>query len=571
MINTQEIKTNIKGDIETDSAALTTYSHDASIFELRPEVVVYPKDSQDIQNIVRWVVGQKPKNPGLSITPRAAGTCMSGGSITESVLLDTTRFMNRTLEMGWHEKHTSGREDFIFGKDKEESSRHDIGYVWVQPGMYYRDFEKQTLAHGLLMPAYPASRALCAIGGMVGNNCGGEKSLSFGQCKDFVMEVSAVLSDGNEYTFGPLSESELEAKMKLQTLEGDVYRNMYRLISGNFDIIQKAKPTTSKNSTGYVLWDVWDKKVFNMAKIFAGSQGTLGVITKVKFKLVRPRPKSELLVMFLDDISELGHVVTEIKLHKPETFETFDDHTMKLALKYLPDIIKRMGGNFLTLFRQFLPELGMLVTGGLPKLVLLAEFTGDDQVEVMKNLQEAKTAVEKKFKIRTHITQSAEESKKYWTIRRESFNLLRYHSVGKITAPFIDDIAVHPEELPEFLPKLNTIFAKYPSLIYTIAGHAGDANFHIIPLMDLSKESERVIIPKLSQEVFDLVKEFSGTMSAEHNDGLVRGPYLEHMYGKQVTDLFREVKHIFDPQNIFNPHKKTDAIMEYSLGHIRRH
>ncbi|MBI4133838.1 MAG: FAD-binding oxidoreductase, partial [Candidatus Terrybacteria bacterium] len=157
---------------------------------------------------------------------------------------------------------------------------------------------------------------------------------------------------------------------------------------------------------------------------------------------------------------------------------------------------------------------------------------------------------------------------KYWTIRRESFNLLRHHVQGKHTAPFIDDIIVRPSKLAEFFPKLEAILGRYPDLIYTIAGHVGDGNFHIIPLMDLRGERERALIPKLSDEVYRLVKEYGGSMSAEHNDGIIRTPYLSLMFGEDIVALFRQVKEIFDPDNIFNPGKKIGGTMEYALAHI---
>ena len=212
----------------------------------------------------------------------------------------------------------------------------------------------------------------------------------------------------------------------------------------------------------------------------------------------------------------------------------------------------------------------MTVTGGLPKLLLMAEFTGTTEEEVVTRMKKAQAEVEKAYGLKTHVTKNMHEEEKYWTVRRESFSLLREHVKNMHTAPFIDDIVVHPLDLPEFLPRLELIFKKYPSLIYTIAGHAGDANFHIIPLMDFTKEDQIAIIPKLSDEVYELVLEYKGSITAEHNDGLVRGPYLEKMYGEKVFELFKEVKKIFDPQNIFNPHKKTDATEEYLISHIRR-
>ncbi len=563
MVDLQKLKQNFQGDISTSSEDLTKHSYDASIFHIVPEVVAYPKNVDDVKNIVKFVAQEKHQHPEISLTARSAGTDMGGGAINESIILDFTKYLNKIIEVRQQQ-----------GGIRNLSHHHNnliatSGYAITQPGVFYRDFEKETLKQNMIMPSYPASRALCAMGGIMSNNSGGEKSLSYGKTENYLEEVSAVLSDGNEYHFGPLSETELEAKMRLPNFEGQIYRQVYQLIRQNYDSLQKAKPSVSKNSAGYYLWNVWDKKTFNLTKLLCGSQGTLGLITQGKFELVKPYTKSKMLVMFLHDVAPLGKIVNEVMKHNPETFESFDDHTMSLAIKFLPAMLKKMKGNIVSLGLQFLPELWMAITGGLPKLILIAEFTGDDENELLARAQETQKTIESQFHLQTHITKNDHESQKYWTVRRESFSLLRERVKNLHSAPFIDDFAVHPSDLPEFLPRLDAIFKKYPSLIYTIAGHAGDANFHIIPLMDLTKSVERAIIPRLSDEVYDLVIEFHGSITAEHNDGLVRGPYLEKMYGPQVYDLFKQIKHIFDPLNIFNPHKKTDATEDYLIKHIR--
>lgn len=540
-----QIKSLINGEISVDAADLKKYSRDASVFEVEPQIVVFPKNTDDLKRLVRFVSQNKENEPGLSLTGRAGGTDMSGGPLTESIVLDFTRHFTSIGQI------------------------HNRSVI-VEPGVYYRDFENIALKEGLIFPSYPASKALCAWGGILANNSGGEKSLSYGKTLDYVDEISLVLSDGNEYTFKELTNQELMQKLRLNSFEGEIYKKVYHLLENNFDLIQKSKPSVSKNSAGYYLWDVWDRKKFNLAKLFVGSQGTLGLITRAKVRLVHPKPRSELLVMFLKDLKPLAEIVNTIKPFKPETFESFDDHTLSLAVKFLPDMIRKMKGNLVTLGLQFIPELWMVLTGGLPKLILIAEFTGESEDEVRKNLETAQKEVQEKFDIKTHITKSPEEAQKYWTIRRESFNLLRQHSSGLQTAPFIDDIIVHPTDLPEFLPKLTEIFHKYPHLIYTIAGHAGDGNFHIIPLMDLSKEDERKIIPTLSDEVYDLVLKYKGSITAEHNDGLIRTPYLKKMFEPAMIKLFEEVKNILDPKNIFNPGKKVNGDLNYALSHIKR-
>lgn len=563
MTNYEEIKTKIKGEVETDEKTLAKYSRDASIFEVKPACVVHPKDAEDVRNLVRWVNSKKQYEPDLSITARAAGSDMSGGPLNNSIIADFTAHFDKVISIEAAEKPFMQE---VSGHKAVEIS----GHATVEPGVFYRNFEPQTLAKNLILPCYTASKSLNTLGGMVANNSAGEKSLSYGQTKDYVEEVNVVLSDGNEYVFGELNNNDLERKLKLTNFEGDIYRHVFRLVKDNYDLIQKARPTTSKNSAGYLLWEVWNKSRFSLARLITGSQGTLGLVTKIKIKLVKPKPKSELLVIFMKNLNNLGDVVASVASHNPESFESYDDHTFKLAMRFFPAMLKKMKGNIITLGFKFLPEVWMALTGGAPKLILIAEFSGNTEEEIYQKLLMAQKEVTAKFKLKTHITKSPSEAEKYWIVRRESFSLLREHSKGLSTAPFIDDIIVHPAELPKFLPELNSIFAKYPSLIYTIAGHAGDANFHIIPLMDLTKADQRMIIPKLADEVYDLVLKYKGSITAEHNDGIIRSPYLEKMYGPEITDLFRQVKEIFDPKNIFNPGKKVGATLEYAMSHIKK-
>ena len=537
-----DIKKIIKGEVFTDSATLTKFSQDASIFEVQPQVVVAPTDSADISALVKFVSEARKFDKKLSLTPRAAGSDMSGGPLTDSIALDMTAHFNRILDI-------------------------TTVSAAVEPGVYYRDFDAQTKRQNVFLPSYPASRELCTVGGMVANNSGGEKTLSYGKTENFILELKVVLSDGNEYVIKPISKKELELKMKQKNFEGQLYKKLYEVIVKNQDVLVRAKPKVTKNSAGYYLWNVWDGEIFDLTKLIVGSQGTLGIITEIKFRLVPVKPVSKLAVIFLKDLKPLANVALQVMKHGPESFESYDDHTIKLAIKFFPAIIKRVGTkHILPMLVQFFPEALRMLTGGLPKLVMLAEFTGKNDEEVDKKLATLKSDLAA-FPVHTRITKTEAEAKRYWIIRRESFNLLRSKVKDRRTAPFIDDIVVQMEKLPEFLPNLTALLDKY-DLLYTIAGHVGDGNFHIIPLMNLADPGQRAIIPRLSDEVYDLVVKFGGSITAEHNDGLIRTPYLEKMYGAEVVKLFAETKAIFDPENIFNPGKKSGGSLAFSLSHV---
>ncbi len=545
-MNFDELKQKIKGAITTHEADKEFYSRDASIFEITPSAIIFPENTKDIEQIVSWVSLNKAANPELSITARAGGTDMTGGSINNSIVLDVSKHLNKISELNTHN-------------------------VTTESGVYFRDLEPKLIAQNTIMPTYPVSKAWCAVGGMVGNNCGGEKTLRYGQAIDYVLELDVTLADGKTYHITPLTEEELNKKMAQNDYEGNLYKQVYQLIQDNYRTIQDAKPNTSKNSTGYYLWDVWNGKTFDLTKLFVGSQGTLGIISKIKWRLVPILRGRQLMVCYLADTKQLGDIINLVNSYNPESFELFDQHTLSLALRYLPELISKSKASTLKMLFKFFPELWLMIKKGLPQIVLLAEFTADTQAEAESKAQNTSQALLDKFGLKTKLAKDYEDSQKYWTIRRESYNLLRQHNARKISAPFVEDIIVHPEQLPQFMPQLDEIFNSYPDFTYTIAGHAGDANFHIIPLVDLSIPEHRNQVIEISDKVFALVKNYKGSIAAEHNDGLVRGPFLESMYGEKVFDLFKQVKQIFDPQNIFNPHKKTDADLSFYTEHIKHH
>ena len=219
---------------------------------------------------------------------------------------------------------------------------------------------------------------------------------------------------------------------------------------------------------------------------------------------------------------------------------------------------------------QLIPD-GLALLRGFPKMVLLIEFTGETEEEVRAKIHTARKDLSSRFKFSYMEEDATEfESRKFWLMRRESFNLLRSKVKEKHTAPFIDDFIVPPARLSEFLPKLQKIVKKY-KLIATIAGHLGDGNFHVIPLMKIEDPKERAKFKPAMTEVNTLVIKYGGSVSGEHNDGMIRGPWLKEMYSHSVLGYMKEIKHLYDPQNIFNPHKKTDARWDYSFRHIREH
>lgn len=527
----EELRTILSGGVDDSKETREKYSRDASLFRVVPEVVVRPRDVGDLKKLVRFVSRSREEGRKISLTPRAAGTDMSGGPLTESVVVDMLGF-NKLLELG-------------------------DGYAVVEPGMYFRDFDRETKAKGWELPSYTASRDICTVGGMVANDSGGEKNLKQGKTARYVEELEVVLSDGEVHTFKNYEGSTLEVKRNEQGLEGDLYKTVGELLTRNRDTIDSAKPGVEKNSSGYALWDIGDgRERLNFARLMVGSQGTLGIVTKIRFRLVRPTRFSSMAIFFVNDLKELGVLVPKILSHKPDSFESYDDNTFMLATKYFPEFALQMKSNIIGLGFAFLPEMWRLITSGVPKLVLLVEFRGDDQHETRTKAQalvdEVKTL---NRNVSVFMAPNERAARKYWVVRHESFNLLRKKVRGKRTAPFIEDFVVPPQSLSEFLPRLNSILKEY-NLTYTIAGHVGDGNFHIIPLLDPTRTDGKELVSELSERVYTLVLHYGGSISGEHNDGYARTPYVERMFGTAMVNLFKQVEALFDPLDVFNPNKK---------------
>lgn len=531
-----ELKSVVRGEVLDTPEVLEKYSRDASLFKVKPVAVVRPLDTGDVETLVSWVAERKKSDPALSITPRAAGTDMSGGPLGSSLILDTAH-LNRFLELG-------------------------DTYAIAEPGIYFRDFDAETKKKGLEMPSYPASREIATVGGMVANNAGGEKNLKYGKTARYVEELGVVLSDAKTHTFRRLEGGALAEKLKEQGLEGDIYRGMAELLSKNQTVIQNARPHVTKNSSGYDLWNAGDGKSWmDLTKVLVGSQGTLGVFTKVRFTLVKPKPYASMLVIFLKCLDDLGVLIPAVLKHEPDSFESFDDKTFNLAFKYFPEFTAQLKTGIIKLGLSLIPEVWMAITGGIPKLVLIVEFRSDDQKDALAKARALQEDIQTHhLHEQMYIAKDEEDARKFWTIRRESFNLLRKKVRGKRTAPFIDDFVVPPSTLPDFLPKLNAILSQY-DITYTIAGHVGDGNFHIIPLIDPKQPGLARLIEELEQKVYALVLAYKGSITGEHNDGLVRTPFVEKMFGSEMFALFKEVERIFDPLGIFNPGKKIGTTM----------
>lgn len=524
-------------DIEftDDEAVRTESSRDASIFMQTPQIVIYPRNSGEISTIVRNI-----KAP-LYLGTRAGGTCMTGAPLTESVLLNLTKHMGY-IEVNPEEKTAI-----------------------VEMGAMYRDIETKTMVHDMYLASYTSSKDMCGIGGMIGNNASGEKSIRHGATIDNVLSLKVVLSDGFEYEFGEIAKDEFVVKTKLETLEGDIYRMVQKQLEMHKNTVNSLTvdhPVT-KCASGYRIDKVEKRNpktgevTYNVASLFVGSQATLGIITEAKIKLTQKENHRKMIFIGIRELSELPTILKIVMDNDPESVETFDINTFERAKTFYPEHTNRIE-NLL----KSAPIKGMSY-----KLFIIAEFAGDDQ-EI--TLQQAKTTSQTLLQLHDLQVFSVDTDADYesiWLIRRTSFGVMRDFKDGtKHAVPCIEDVIVPITHFDIFVPKLIKILEDQ-HIFYGFHGHIGDGSMRVIPIFDLADTNISEQIDMLCKSVFSLVKELGGNMSADHSDGIIRTPYLREFYGEEIYNIFVDIKNTFDPKNIFNPGKKIGG----TVGDIKKY
>ncbi len=525
-----DLKNIIQGEVDSSAATRRAYSRDASIFEVTPSAVIHPKNDRDIRKLINYVTQRRREGADVSLTARNGGTCMSGGSLTESYILDMSRHFNN---IGYLDKTART--------------------IWVQGGVMHIDIEKATHPHKLLFAPYTSSRDICGIGGMIGNNASGEQSVRYGATSKNVGKLKVALSDGQIYEFGPLTVKQLEAKKQLPTFEGRLYREMDALLEKNKHLIDYEHPRTVKNAAGYPLWEIWGarQQYFNLARLFVGAQGTLGIVTEAELKLVPMSEYKRMIVVPIDQLSDLAETVQVAMDHHPITCETFDHHTYELAEKYHPDDAKR----------------AHIAKG--KHMVVMVIFDGDSQQHVDSVTKKAQAALEKIGR-KVLWVDDQEVAESFLLIRRKSFRMLLENPDKNHRAmAFLEDTIVPLHMLDEYLGALEAILNDY-KLIYTYAGHIGDGSVRLVPLINMSKANATDTVLELATRVNNLAIAMGGSISADHNDGIIRTPFLPQFFGNDMYTLFAQVKELFDPMGIFNPGKKVGGSLEYTTDHIIR-
>jgi len=529
----RELKGLLKGDVSFDEITRGIYATDASIYQLMPVGVVEPKDEDDVRAVV-----ETAGRYGVNILPRGAGTSLNGQACGHAVVIDFTKYMNRILELNLEQR-----------------------WVRVQPGIVLDVLNAGLAGHGLQFAPDPATSSRATIGGMMGNNSAGTKSLIFGMTRDHVLESKVLLSDGTVLWLKELSPENYQEKMKgsnRNARESHVYREFKNIIEANREEIEKVYPKVMRRVQGYSLDVFTSTDRWNLSKLMIGSEGTLGIFLESKLKLVS-LPKSKILcTVHFSDLLEAIRSVSPILKHEPSAVEIMDE-----------DIVIRARENLsirpLTKFIE-----------GTPKAILIVEFFGDSPEEARKKAEHLvhDLQMQKRGYAWPIITEPGEQAK-VWSVRKNGLGLMLGMKGDRKPLPIIEDGCVPIDVLPEYIDKMLT-FCKKRDIPVAMYAHASVGVIHVRPALSLKLQEDIDHMKAIARYSCTLIKQYGGSMSGEHGDGRVRSPFLESFFGKQVYGAFREIKRLFDPAGLMNPGiivdpNPMDQDLRYGTGYKTPH
>ncbi len=507
-----ELEGSVRGEVRFDRLSRALYSTDASVYQIVPAAIVLPETERDVVATV-----QTCECYGVPLTARGGGTSQAGQSIGAGVILDTSKYLNRILEI-----------------DAEKRR------VRVQPGCVLDDLNAQLRPLGLQFAPDISTSNRATIGGMVANNSSGARSVIYGKTIDHVHELKVVLSDGTVIQCAPLDGSQLEAKCAQDDLEGECYRTVRRLASEQAKEIERRFPKILRRVGGYNL-DAFRGEAFNLAHLFVGSEGTLGVVVEATLKLVElPRARATLVIEF-DDLLDALAITPTILTHRPAAVEVVDRYVLD-STKLNPEASR---------LRAFLRSD--------PGAILLVELYGEGPGDLNPRLD----ALEADLRSRglgdrlLRATEAAEQAR-IWKLRTLALGLSMAEKGDAKAISFVEDTAVAPERLRDYIEKFLRIIARHGTKAGVYA-HASVGCLHVRPVINLKTKEGVRRFQAIAAEVAALVLEYGGALSGEHGDGLVRSPFQEKMYGPQLYAAFRKLKRTFDPRGVLNPGKIVNA------------
>lgn len=520
----KELQASLSGELYYDSSKardntlMLAYSTDASVYQEFPLAVAIPKDLSDLKLLIRFAAQN-----GYTLIPRTAGTSLAGQVVGKGIVVDVSKYFNKILELNVEE-----------------------GWVRVEPGVIRDDLNLYLKTHGLMFGPETSTANRAMIGGMIGNNSCGLHSIVWGDARENLISAEVLLDDASQVTFKELSDGQLKEKLKLETREGEIYRGVNKIVSDpeSKEQILKGFPKKSltRRNTGYALDFLVDsERDFNLCSILAGSEGTLGIITEAKIKLI-PLPPKEiglLCIHFADMVECMEGNIVALK-HGPEASELVD----KYILDFTKDHPTYKHNRF------FLK--------GDPEALLIVEFRGETLEEISEKAHALQTDLENKGLGYAYSFITGEQTDLVWDVRKAGLGLIRNLPGDSQPVNLIEDCAVSPEDLPAYVADIQQLLNE-EKVHASYYAHAGAGELHIEPFINLKSNEGKRQFRSILEKTADLVLKYNGSLSGEHGDGRLRGEFIKKVLGEDVYALLKEVKQVFDPKGVFNANKIVDT------------
>jgi FAD/FMN-containing dehydrogenase/Fe-S oxidoreductase len=525
-MNLTDLKRSLDGELFTDETIRRLYATDASAYREMPLAVAIPKSEEDIVKLIQFARKNK-----TSIIPRTAGTSLAGQVVGAGIVVDVSKHFNRIIEIN---------------KDQR--------WAIVQPGIVRDDLNHQLKSHGFFFAPETSTANRAMIGGMIGNNSCGSNSVVYGSTREHLLEVDVILADGNKTQFRELTDSEFRNRVNESGngLEHSVYQHIFETLSNSENIQQIVsefpKVSIQRRNTGYAI-DMLARmqpfsqngQPFNFCSLIAGSEGTLAFVTSAKIKLTPIDPPNKRLVCIhcvsIDESLRANLVALQ---HQPSAVELMDHYVFEATKRNIGQIENR-----------FFIE-------GEPQAILVAELTRNSEEQVIADANSLIADLRSKGLGYSYPVVGGEDIKKVWNLRKAGLGLLSNVPGDKKPVPVIEDTAVDVEDLPAYIAEVGEVLKKHG--LYSVHyAHAGSGELHLRPIIDLKTTEGVQLFRTIAEDIATLVKKYKGSISGEHGDGRLRGEFIKQMIGEHNYKLIKELKKVWDPDNIFNPGKIVDT------------
>jgi FAD/FMN-containing dehydrogenase/Fe-S oxidoreductase len=530
---------NLKGDLKYDPITLTMYSTDASVYKERPVAVIWPKDAEDIKQVLAFASSER-----IPVTVRAAGTSLAGQVVTDGLVLDISRYMNKIIEINAAEK-----------------------WVKTEPGVVLDELNMKLRDYGLFFGPETSTANRCNIGGMVGNNACGLHSVIYNSTRDHTLELKVILSDGSEATFGAVDVEVFERKCMEESLEGNVYRKIKEILSdpqNRESIVNEfPDPKIPRRNTGYAIDMLLDSVIFsdrsarnfNLSNLLTGSEGTLAIATEIKLNLVPLPPAFKALVC----------------IHLKQRNDSFRANL--ITLKYSPSAVELMDDRILNLTEDNLSQRNnRFFLEGKPGAIVIVEFVRESEEQLERAINGMVSELKEKGYGYAYPVIKGKDIPRVWDLRKAGLGVLTNMKGDSKPVSLMEDTAIGVDKLPDYMEDIEKMLSAYgKEAVYH--AHIGTGELHIRPLLNLKDENDIQLFRTLGLETAKIVKKYRGSVSGEHGDGRLRGEFLPVIIGERNYEILKQIKLTFDPENLLNPGKIIDtkpmnSCLRYTPGQL---